>query len=89
MTAYEKALKSEIERVWKIDIINKQRVAVTETYSCEGVWFKHCTHSNPYESRFGPTWRDKLPARFSICSIQVLVDHTIEEGNQLFSDTAF
>ena len=41
------------------------------------------------QSRFGPNWRDHLPAKFDMVSIKELIDHVIDEGNRLFADTRF
>ena len=41
------------------------------------------------QSRFGPNWWDHLPAKFDVVWIKELIDHTIDEGNRLFSDTRF
>ena len=41
------------------------------------------------QSRFGEDWMDHLPAKFNFVSVQVLIDHAIDEGNRLFADTRF
>jgi len=45
--------------------------------------------ANPYEARYGESWRTKIPGRFSVTSIKELVDWVIDEGNRLFADTRF
>ena len=67
---------------------NRAKYDNPDTKSTKGVWYDHCDPGkNPYESRYGASWRDHLPAKFATTSIKVLIDHVIEEGNRLFADT--
>ena len=69
---------------------NRAKYDNPDTKSTKGVWYDHCDPGkNPYESRYGASWRDHLPAKFATTSIKVLIDHVIEEGNRLFADTVF
>ena len=87
MTAYEKGLKAEIERVRQMGLENRKKREDPDKRSNKGVWLDHCDDDNPYESRFGDDWTDHLPTSFKLTSIQGLVDHVIQEGNRLFADT--
>ena len=87
MTAFGKGLKAEIVRVQKMGEDNRKNMVDPNKRSSKGVWFDHCEHDNPYESRFGEDWMSHLPTSFKLTSIQCLVDHVIAEGNRLFADT--
>ena len=82
MAAYEKALDAEFERV---RVLGK----TARAKGTRSVWMDHTHHTNPYKSRYDDEWRDKLPGSFAITSIQVLVDHMIDEGNRFFVNTRF
>jgi hypothetical protein len=82
MSAYEKALESEFERVRVLGQNAREK-------GTRSVWMEYIHTANPYKARYNDEWREKLPGSFAITSIQVLVDHVIDEGNRLFADTRF
>jgi hypothetical protein len=82
MAAYERALNAELERVRGLGRNAREK-------GTRSVWIEHQDATNPYKSRFGDEWREKLPGSFAVTSIQLLVDHVIDEGNRLFLDTRF
>ena len=48
----------------------------------------------PYQARYGNNWREEVVERLgrdsdAVRSVTDLIDHTIEEGNRVFSDTPF
>ena len=90
MKTYRAALEAELERVRKLGMANRAKYYDPDTNSTKGVWFAHCDpDKNPYESRFGASWRAPLPVKFAVTSIKVLIDHMIKEGNRHFADTTF
>ena len=82
MAAFEKAQEVEFERVRVIG-----RNALKK--GTRSAWSEFVNKDNPYEARYGESWRDKIPGSFGVTSIKVLVDHVINEGNRLFADTRF
>eukprot|EP01050_Picozoa_sp_SAG11_P017372 SAG11_NODE_2500_length_3282_cov_3.538800_1_plen_631_part_00 len=51
------------------------------------VWHDHTMAANPYESRFGPDWQQKLPSTFKFFSIATIMDHLKAEGDRIFAGT--
>lgn len=82
MSAFGKAQEKEFERVRAMG----RKATAKGTRSC---WSKFADAENPYEARYGESWRDKIPGSFSVTSIQELANHVINEGNRIFEDTRF
>ena len=82
MTAFAKQLEGEFKRV-------KALGQATIDKGGTGKWQDFVNTKNSYKARFGKSWREKIPGRFSISSIQELADWVIDEGDCIFADTRF